>query len=109
MKMKRQICKMFIVLLITRISLRYWLIPDTPVLYWGIASVLAYSWCNFNTGKQKDKKIILFVALLLSGSVFSAYMVQNGFLIDDKKFVLVVKLLFLIIFSILVLNYSNFP
>jgi hypothetical protein len=47
---------------------------------------------------------ILFVALLLSGSVFSAYMVQNGFLIDDKNFVLVVKLLSLIIFSILVLN-----
>lgn len=104
MKMKRQICKMFIVLLITRISLPYWLIPDTPVLYWGIAGVLAYSWCNFDTGKQKDKRIILFVALLLSGSVFSAYMVQNGFLIDDKNFVLVVKLLSLIIFSILVLN-----
>lgn len=102
--MKRQICKMFIVLLITRISLPYWLIPDTPVLYWGIAGVLAYSWCNFDTGKQKDKRIILFVALLLSGSVFSAYMVQNGFLIDDKNFVLVVKLLSLIIFSILVLN-----
>lgn len=105
MKRKGWICKVFIILLITRISLRYWMIPDTPVLYWVIASVLVYSWCNFNLGKQKDKIIILFVALLLSGSVFSAYMVQNGFLIDDKKFVLVIKLLLLIIFSILLLNY----
>ncbi len=65
------VLKSLIILLSTKIAVKYWMVPDSTLLYWGIVIILIYSWSHIDFGKEVNRIGMLFGAALLSISVFS--------------------------------------
>lgn len=98
-------CKTALVLIITKLSLEYWMLPEIPVLYWGIVCILMYSWNKLDLKEQPEKKVLLPTCILLCSSVFLTYVIQNEFTLNDSIILLFLKLLSLFLFSFLLLNF----
>ena len=104
MKSFRFICKSFILLIATKIAVKYWMIIDTPLLYWAIWGILLYFWNDTNYGKKRNKIVLFFGAVLLTFSVLTTYFVRNQFAFKGKSAIILLEFIFLFVFSWLVLN-----
>lgn len=98
------ICKTIIVLVVTKRSIKYLMIPNTSLSYWMIAGILIYLWNCSQFGKVKKKFITFIGAILLSISIFSAYLVRNEFNINCAKLIGIIDFVLTICFSWILLN-----
>ncbi len=98
------VLKSLIILLSTKIAVKYWMVPDSTLLYWGIVIILIYSWSHIDFGKEVNRIGMLFGAALLSISVFSSYLVKENFILDKGFAIEMIGFAFLFWFSWIVIN-----
>lgn len=98
------VIKALIIIVVTKIAIKYWMVTDSVLLYWGIVFILLYSWNHIGFGKGINRIAVLFGAALLSISVFSAYLVKNQFILSKGITIEMIGLGFSCWFSWLVIN-----
>lgn len=96
--------KALIILIVSKIAMKYWMVTDYTLIYWIIVSILLYSWNHIDFGKEVNRIGVILGAVLLSISVFTAYLVKNQFILVKGIDVEIVGFIFLCWFSWIVIN-----
>ncbi|MCI8530031.1 MAG: hypothetical protein HFH82_12925 [Lachnospiraceae bacterium] len=90
------------ILLVTKVFLKYWLIPNITILYFIIAGILLYSLLHLYNVKNL---VFSSTAILLNISVLVAYLIKNEFSFNANIIIVILDIILLLFSSYLILNF----